>query len=298
MGYIYIFLSIFFNAAKGYSSKKVSASLKSEHRNILFNTKRMLLSFVFAFAVVLLATPIKELAPSFTELLICSLSGLSMTAFALFWQITIRKNAYMLASAGSSASFIVPVVAGLLFFDESFTLSSGLSIALIVLSLFFLLKYDSTLSGKTTKRELALVLALVLSQGLMQCMQKVYVLHCPGKSISVYNFYYFLFAFLFSLLLLPLFRKPPSATEDHPPAAPHEALYMVIMAGALFAVSFFQTMAAKTVDAIILYPLISGLSLVGGALMAAFVFREKPDRNGIIGILLVLSAVVISKFSF
>lgn len=56
-----------------------------------------------------------------------------MTAFALFWQITIRKNAYMLASAGSSASFIVPVVASLLFFGESFTLSSCLSIVLIML---------------------------------------------------------------------------------------------------------------------------------------------------------------------
>lgn len=298
MGYVYIFLSIFFNAAKGYSSKKVTSSLTSERKNILFNTKRMLVSFLFAFGVVLLTAPIKDLAPSFTELLICALSGLSMTAFALFWQITIRKNAYMLASAGSSASFIVPVVAGLLFFGESFTLSSCLSIVLIILSLFFLLKYDSTISGKTTKRELVLVLALILSQGIMQCMQKVYILHCPEKSISVYNFYYFLFAFLFSLLLLPLFRKKPSAADENAPAAPRETLYMVMMAGALFAVSFFQTMAAKTVDAIILYPLISGLSLVGGALMAAFVFREKPDRNGVIGILLVISAVVISKFSF
>ena len=220
MGYVYIFLSIFFNAAKGYSSKKVSISLTTERQNIIFNTKRMLLSFGFALAVGLLSSPVKDLSPSKTELLICALSGLSMTAFALFWQITIRKNAYMLASAGSSASFIVPVVAGLLFFDEAFTLSAGLSIFLIVLSLFFLLKFDSALSGKTTKRELALVLALVLSQGIMQCMQKVYVLHSPGKSIAVYNFYYFLFAFLFSLLLLPLFRKSPSATEDHPPRRP------------------------------------------------------------------------------
>ena len=298
MGYVYIFLSIFFNAAKGYSSKKVSVSLTSRRENIVFNTKRMLLSFIFACGVSLLTSPIKHLIPEKTELLICALSGLSMTAFALFWQATIHSNAYMLASAGSSASFILPVVAGLLFFDESFTLSSGLSMVLIVFSLFFLLKYDSTLSGKTTKRELALVLALVLSQGTMQCMQKVYVLHFPGKSISVYNFYYFLFAFLFSLLLLPLFRKSQSAKQEKHSAAPHEAIYMTIMAGALFAVSFFQTMAAKTVDAIILYPLISGLSLVGGALMAALVFREKPDRNGIIGILLVLSAVVISKFSF
>jgi len=298
VGYVYIFLSVFFNVAKGFSSKKISASLTTKRQNVVFNTKRMLLSFFFALGVAWVSSPIKDLVPSKTELLICALSGLSMTAFALFWQITIRKNAYMLASAGSSASFIVPVVAGLLFFEETFTLSAGLSIFLVVLSLFFLLKYDSTLSEKTTKRELALVLALMLSQGTMQCMQKVYVLHCPGKSVSVYNFYYFLFAFLFSLLLLPLFRKKPSAKEENPPAPPHDALYMVIMAGALFAVSFFQTMAAKTVYAIILYPLISGLSLVGGALMAALLFKEKPDRNGIIGIVLVLLAVMLSKCSF
>ena len=298
MGYFYIFLSVFFNASKGFSSKKVSASLTTERQNIVFNTKRMLLSFFFALGVALLSSSIKDLAPTKAELLICAVAGLSMTAFALFWQITIRQNAYMLASAGSSASFIVPVMAGLLFFDETFTLSAGLSIFLIILSLFFLLKYDSALSGKTTKRELALVFSLILSQGVMQCMQKLYVLHFPQKSISVYNFYYFLFAFLFSLLLLFCFSKSPEKKEEKRPTPPSQVVYLFIMAGSLFAVSFFQTMAAKTVDAIILYPLLSGLSLVGGALMATILFREKPDRNGIIGILLVLSAVVISKFSF
>lgn len=71
---------------------------------------------------------------------------------------------------------------------------------------------------------------------------------------------------------------------------------MIIMSGSLFAVSLFQSLAAKTVDAIILYPLISGLSLAAGSIMSAILFKEKPDRNSIIGVLLVLSAVVLSKF--
>lgn len=139
MGYIYIALSVFFNAAKGFSSKKVSASLATQKENVIFNTKRMLLSFLFALAVALFGCSLKDLIPSKTELLICAVAGMSMTVFALLWQTAIRSSAYMLASAGSSGSFIVPVVCGLLFWNERFTLSSGISICLIVASLFFCL---------------------------------------------------------------------------------------------------------------------------------------------------------------
>lgn len=297
MGYLYMALSVFFNAAKGFSSKKVSASLATQKENVVFNTKRMLLSFLFSLAVVLFGCSLKDLIPSKTELLICAVAGISMTAFALLWQMAIRSSAYMLASASSSGSFIVPVVCGLLFWNERFTLSCAISICLIVVSLFFLLKYDSALKGKVCKKDVLVLLFLLLSQGVMLCMQKTFVLYAPQKSISVYNFYYFLSAFAFSLFLLLFFKKDKQAKEKAP-LNYRQAAYMVIMSGALFAVSFFQTMAAKTVDAIILYPLISGLGLVGGALMAALCFKEKPNRNCIIGIVLVLGAVVISKIPF
>lgn len=297
MGYIYIALSVFFNAAKGFSSKKVSASLATQKENVIFNTKRMLLSFLFALAVALFGCSLKDLIPSKTELLICAVAGMSMTVFALLWQTAIRSSAYMLASAGSSGSFIVPVVCGLLFWNERFTLSSGISICLIVASLFFLLKYDSALKGKICKKDLIVLFFLLLSQGIMLCMQKAFVLYAPQKSISVYNFYYFLSAVLFSLVLL-LFFKKGNQVKEKVISNFKQTAYMVVMSGSLFAVSFFQTMAAKTVDAIILYPLISGLGLVGGALMAALCFKEKPNRNCIIGIVLVLGAVVVSKISF
>lgn len=297
MGYLYMALSVFFNAAKGFSSKKVSASLATQKENVVFNTKRMLLSFLFALAVALFGCSLKDLIPSKTELLICAVAGISMTAFALLWQMAIRSSAYMLASASSSGSFIVPVLCGLLFWKEQFTLSCAISICCIVLSLFFLLKYDSALKGKICKKDLLVLFFLLLSQGVMLCMQKTFVLHAPQKSISVYNFYYFLSAFAFSLILLLFFKKDKQAKEKASLNG-RQTAYMVVMSGSLFAVSFFQTLAAKTVDAIILYPLISGLGLVGGALMAALCFKEKPNRNCIIGIVLVLGAVVISKISF
>ena len=65
---------------------------------------------------------------------------------------------------------------------------------------------------------------------------------------------------------------------------------------ALFATSYFQTCAAKEVDAIILYPLLNALNLIGGSSMASLIFREKMSRDSVIGIVLVFGALLFSKF--
>ena len=138
----------------------------------------------------------------------------------------------------------------------------------------------------------------------MQAMQKMYVLFVPNKTSTSYNFYMFFFAFLTSLLFLIIskikqkkdFESNEEKVEKKKSIKYNQLIYMAIMAGALFAVSYFQTSAAKTVDAIILYPLLSALSLVAGSIMSVVSFHEKLDKNGIVGIVLVVIAVVFSKF--
>lgn len=296
-GYIFILLSVLFNAAKGYSSKRVSATLDTTYKNFSFNIIRLLISFLFALVVALIGKG-DFFKVGRQELLICIIAGISMAGFACLWQVTIRSKAYMLASACSSASFVLPVLFGLVFWNEKLTLTTAFSILLIIVALIFLLRYDSKLNGKISIKEIICLAFLLISQGTMQCAQKMYALHATEKDSSIYNLYMFLFATCAATAFLLFIRKDGLKEETVNKRAfdCKNLIYLVIMSGSLFAVSLFQSLAAKTVDAIILYPLISGLSLAAGSVMSAIMFKEKPDKNSVIGVILVLFAVILSKF--
>ena len=72
-------------------------------------------------------------------------------------------------------------------------------------------------------------------------------------------------------------------------------LYILLMAVGLFGTSYFQTAAASRMDAIILYPLSSALSLVAGSTMASIFFKEKIKRDCVIGVIIVFLALILSR---
>ena len=294
MGYIYIIIAVLFNAAKGYSSKRVSGSLCTLRENLSFNAVRLFTTGLFALIFVLLRGIHDVFSPDSAELIICAVAGIAMSVFTCVWQMAIRSKAYMLVSACSSASFIVPVICGLLLWNESFTLPGIGAFILIILSMYFLLLYDFKMNGKISIREAILLILVLVSQGVMSCTQKLYAIYATDKDSGIYTLYMFVFAFCVSLLLLAFFKEGSSKKVG---SVMHENIvYMLIMSASLFATSFFQTLAAKSVDAVILYPILSGLSLAAGSSMSALFFKEKLTRNSLIGIVLVFCALVLSRF--
>ena len=139
IGYLFILLAVFFNVVKGYSSKKVSVTLDTSQKNFSFNTQRLLISFLFSLIILICSRIECVFLPNWTELIICLIAGVCMAGFACLWQVIIRSKAYMLASASSSASFIIPFVCGLLFWNEKLTVFKGVAIVLIIIAFFFLL---------------------------------------------------------------------------------------------------------------------------------------------------------------
>ena len=59
-------------------------------------------------------------------------------------------------------------------------------------------------------------------------------------------------------------------------------IYIIFMTVGLFCSSYFQTLAAKTVDAIVLYPMTCALSLVAGSSMASIFFKENFTKDSVI----------------
>ena len=293
MGYLFIFLAVLWNVAKGYSSKRVSGTMKTVRVSIVFNTARSFLCCVFALLFVLLKRIPNVFAVTLPEAVICIISGVSMAVFTTVWILALKTDAYMLVSACGSASFIVPCLWGLFFLEESFTPFKLVSFMLILCALYFLLRYNFKLNGKLSKWQIFLLVLIVISQGLTQTTQKLYSVYVPHKDTGCYTLYMLFISFLAFLAILPFIKNDKTDEKNH--IIKDNLKYILIMGLALFAASYFQTLAAREVDAIILYPLLNALNLVGGSLMATFLFKEKMSRDSVIGIILVFCALIFSR---
>jgi uncharacterized membrane protein len=73
-------------------------------------------------------------------------------------------------------------------------------------------------------------------------------------------------------------------------------LYIIIMAIALFATSYFKTLAAKYLSAVQLYPLNNGGAVMLSLFMAAVFFKERINIRCIIGICLSFGALLMINF--
>lgn len=68
---------------------------------------------------------------------------------------------------------------------------------------------------------------------------------------------------------------------------------MAVMAACLFANSFFKTLAAEHLDAILLYPLNQGAALILSTLMSSVCFRERITVKCICGIVIAFVGLLV-----
>lgn len=292
MGYIFLFLSVLTNTVKGYCSKRISGDVKNAGNAVTLNLVRNIFVVAVSFAIgfFTVGTSIFEL--TLTDVIITAAAGVSMALFVIFWTLAVKTDAYMLVSASGSASFVVPAVIGCFLLGETLTYAKISSFALIVVALYFLLRYQVNLGGNISAKSLALLAGVLLSQGINQSMQKLYVFYVGGDA-SVFTAWSFVFTVI-SLVVGKLILPHSKPSEDKA-LIKGNLLYIVLMAAGLFGSSYFQTAAASHMDAIILYPLSSALSLIAGSTMAAVCFKEKIKRDCIIGMIIVFAALILSR---
>ena len=294
LGYLFIFISVACGVTKGFGSKMVSGSVKTLRDNLDISLYRNALCCVFSFITAIIVGGV-GFSFNATEIIISAVAGITMAVFISSWLFAIKSDSYMLVSACASSSFIVPAMIGIFFLGEKITLNKITAFVIIVLALFFLLKYNTKLNGKITLKSLILLAVVLLSQGVNQAMQKVYTYNFPNKDVSHYTFYAAVFTVLAILFMMPFAKRDKTAEKASVLLYPRVFIYATIMALALFGNTYFQTLEARSVDALILYPLSSALSLGGASAMSAIFFGEKMNRDSIIGVILVFIALLFAR---
>lgn len=284
-------ISLFAGTLKGYCGKKTSNHTGSFGNAVFANTIRMLLCILIGLILILATEDLRILIPSPTLLLICALSGVSSAVFVVTWLVCVQKSAYMMLDIFLMLGVLIPLCASSVFFSESIELTQWVGIGVVFIAVVIMCAYNNSIKTKLTLPALALLLLCGVANGVADFSQKLFTKCFPDGSAAAFNFYTYVFAALVLTVAWVATRKRGADAEK--PDLKKIFGYVFVMALCLFANSYFKTLAAGQLSAVLLYPLNQGCALILSAIMSAALFKEKLTLKAVIGMITAFAGLLI-----
>ncbi len=289
MGYVFAFTAIFFALMKGFCGKKISDYTSHPSDAAYYNVIRMLICILIG--GVLVAAEGTGFIVSSAVLLISALSGLSLAVMVISWLMAARKSVYMLVDVFCTLSVAIPLVLSAIFYNEKTDLYDIIGLSFLAVATYLIAGYSQGAKKRKLKISDFIILFLVfLSIGFTNFLQKVFIKNSDSESVTIFNFYTYIFAAIGLILFLVFSKKEKKEKTKRPIKA---YVLVCFMALSLFCNSLFATLAAEKLTSAELYPLTQGSTLALAPVMAALFFGEKPKPRLIVGIVLCFTGLII-----
>lgn len=308
MGYLFLSLALCAGLAKAYCGKRSAYAIRHTRDAITITTVRMLICCLIG-GVLPLATG-ASLAPCSTKMLFIALAcGVCSAGFVVCWLLAVRNTMYMLVEVFVTGGVLVPLVLCNILYGEPIGIADAVGIVLLFVGIYFISTGGKTKNKaeRAEKREkrgwsvagtLLLLLAALFSGG-ADLAQKIYTKELPEGNALVFNFYVYVFAAIVLIVVnLALHLKTRESPRASLSVIKQIWLFVVIMAACLFLNSYFKTLAASGLDAVVLYPLNQGMAMVLSSIMAVVIFKEKIGPRSSVGIALTLAALILINVNF
>ncbi len=292
MGYLFLTVALLSGATKGFCGKKMSGYTENTQSSVLLNLYRMMLCVVLSFLLIVAIGDISYISPNINSVLLSAISGVSTSFFVVTWLLSVRQSAYMMIDVFLMLGTLVPIVSGRFLFSEPITLKQVLGFILLVVAVIIMCSYNNTIKAKHTVSSILLLIACGASNGIVGASQKAFVKSFPDIPVSVFNLYTYIFAAitLAVFFLVRVKKEKPRFSEG---SSKMTYVYILIMAIALTANSYFSTLASAYLDSARLYPLQQGAGLILSTFMATIFFKEKLKICAVVGIILAFAALMI-----
>lgn len=291
MGYLFLLIALFAGATKGYCGKKISGYTNGFYYSFLANIFRLLFCTVIGFILILLTDGLGVLNQTYDMLLISAFSGLATAIFVVTWLISVKKSAYMMLDIFLMLGVLIPLIASNIFFNETIKFTQWIGIILLLIAVFIMCSYNNSIKTKISPSSFILLLICGISSGFADFSQKIFTKNIPNGSAVAFNFYTYVFAALVLITVFILLPKPDKTDENSNTKKIFG--YIPLMALFLFVNSYFKTLAAKYLSAVLLYPLNQGCALILSAIMATVLFKEKLTIKAVIGIITAFISLLI-----
>lgn len=297
MGYIFLSAALLAGITKAYCGKKTSGALACDSDSMIINVLRMFLCVCIGFFLVALNSELSLLSIDAFQLFVYALSGVASALFVVSWLLSVRSGAYMMVEIFLLLGVIVPVVLCRIFFHETVTLWQIGGCIILLIAIYIMCTYNTSVKGKMSLKAFLLLLLCGLSNGIADFSQKLFVKTYADGSVAIFNFYTYIFACITLAVSYLVFRKV-DASNGVKIRKPLEVLkpiwyFVLIMSVCLFLNSFFKTLAAQELDAVVLYPLNQGCAVLLSLLMSSVIFKEKINARCVVGVCLSFIALLL-----
>ncbi len=294
IGYLYIALAMVAGATKGYCGKRVSSHLVGNSDAALTSFVRMIICTLVGFVLAALQTG--EILPYADTMALVSalISGVATAFFIISWIISIRSGSFVMVDVfltlGVGVTLVLSAMLG-----ERVRLTQILGFALLVVAAYIMCSYNKTLNGKMSLKSLLLLIICGASSGTADFAQKLFNHTSKGTGVAAFNFYSYLFSTVVIFIAYLVLRRGEkgSVSVFKTGAAKKVFVFVAIMAVMLFVNSYFKTLAAAKLDAVLLYPLNQGLTLISSVVMASVVFKEKATLRCLVGVAVAFVSLLI-----
>lgn len=291
MGYLYLFAGMICGLTKGYCGKRMSGKVQKLREIMLANTVRMFLCVLIGLTIVVLAEGKAALGVGSSAIFISLMCGAANAVSVVSWIVSVKNGAYMLPDIFGTLGLIVPIVLSSLFFGEQVKPIQCFGFVVLLVAVYVMCSYNNTIKKKLNCKSLLSLFLCGASNGIMSFSQKLYVRHAANSSIFAFNFYTYIFATVTLGICCLVLKDKKEEKADF--SLKSVGVYIVIMSACLFMHSYFLTLAAKYLDAVQLYPLNTGMTLVLSSVMSAVFFKERITPKCLAGIILTFAALLI-----
>ena len=191
-------------------------------------------------------------------------------------------------------SMFIPFLYGVIFLNESITVWKLAGIVLLIIALVLPVLKKSDEKGKN-KSYIFLGIAVFILNGFVCLFMKIHQISAYAIPTFEFGFWQNLISVTLISGVLAVYALIKRGNNDVPLSVRKTApnLWIVVMyavvnqAGALL-----QLFAAKTVDASVMFPLITGGVIVISALFGFVFYKEKIDRYTLIGLVLSIVSMI------
>ncbi len=295
MGYLFLSLALFAGATKGFCGKKISGFAQNTTSAVLLNLFRMLLCVTFSTLLLFIMGDAPALVLTKQVMIASAVSGVATALFVVSWLLAVKKSAYMMLDVFLMLGTLIPMLLSLFIFSEPIGVRQWIGSGVLLAAAYIMCSYNNSIKSALTPSSLFLLILCGAANGIADASQKVFVRIAPDVPISIFNLYTYIIAALVLVLFFVLSpnKERVGFQKGHTRVAP---VYLLIMAVALTANSYFKTTAALYLDSARLYPINQAASLILSTLMATFFFKERLTAKAGVGIVLSFVALMLMNF--
>jgi drug/metabolite transporter (DMT)-like permease len=278
MNYILVLIATILLAFEFAFSKKYQ---ESEGTSLISGLRFNTLSGFFT-AIIFFALSGFKLQFSLFSLIMAFLMSLLCMLYSIIGFKILRKGNMSLYSLFlMSGGMLLPYIFGILFLQEPLTLLRILGILFILAAVYL----SNPAKCKLDKSQLILCVIIFIMNGFVSIISKCHQINITFAPVD--NTSFVMYSGICKCIMSSFALLFCKSTETKYSFATRKSIYIILGAACISGISYtLQLMGAKALPASVLYPLITGGSIIFSTLCGKLLFKEKVSKFQVISVAL------------